>query len=54
MTIDSLSKAIGKLHKEFTYLLYDSYQSTPEKIRLISKIIPSQGIMTVHMNERTV
>ena len=36
---------------EFTYLLFDFHQSTPEKARLRSKIFPSQGIMTVHMNQ---
>ena len=36
---------------EFTYLLFDFHQSTPEKVRLRSKIFPSQGIMTVHMNQ---
>ena len=40
--------------KEFTYLLFDFHQSTPERVRLRSKIFPSQGTMTVHMNERTV
>ncbi len=36
---------------EFTYLLFDFHQSTPEKVRLRSKIFPSQGTMTVHMNQ---
>ena len=36
---------------EFTYLLFDFHQSTPEKIRLRSKIFPSQGTMTVHLNQ---
>merc|ERR1712016_324229 len=40
--------------KEFTYLLLDFHQSTPERVRLRSKIFPSQGTMAVHMNERTV
>ena len=39
--------------KEFTYLLFDFHQSTKEKIRLRSKIFPSQGTMTVHMNQNT-
>ena len=39
--------------QEFTYLLFDFHQSTPEKVRLRSKIFPSQGTMTVHMNEST-
>ena len=36
---------------EFTYLLFDFHQTTPEKIRLRSKIFPSQGTMTVHVNK---
>ena len=40
--------------KEFTYLLFDFHQSTPERVRLRSKIFPSQGTMTVHMNESRV
>ena len=40
--------------KDFTYLVFGFHQSTPERVRLRSKIFPSQGTMTVHMNERTV
>ena len=40
--------------KEFTYLLFDFHQSTPEEIRLRSKIFPSQGTTTVHMNQNIV
>ena len=36
---------------EFSYLLFDFHQNTPEKIRLRSKIFPSQGTMTVHINQ---
>lgn len=36
---------------EFSYLLFDFHQSTSEKIRLRSKIFPSQGTMTVHINQ---
>ena len=36
---------------KFSYLLFDFHQSTPEKIRLRSKIFPSQGTMTVHINQ---
>ena len=39
--------------KEFTYLLFDFRQSTPERALLRSKIFPSQGNMKVHMNEST-
>ena len=38
---------------EFSYLLFDFHQSTSEKIRLRSKIFPSQGTMTVHINQAT-
>ena len=38
---------------EFSYLLFDFHQSTSEKIRLRSKIFPSQGTMTVHINQVT-
>ena len=41
-------------YKEFTYLLFDFHQSTPERVRVRSKIFPSQGTLTVHMNESTV
>merc|ERR1712074_382480 len=40
--------------KEFAYLLFDFHQSTSEKIRLRSKIFPSQGTMIVRMNQNTV
>ena len=36
--------------EEFSYLLFDFHQSTPDKIRLRSKIFPSQGTMTVHLD----
>ena len=36
---------------EFTYLLFDFHQKTPEKIRLRSKIFPSEGVMTVYINQ---
>ena len=36
---------------QFSYLLFDFHQNTPEKIRLRSKIFPSQGTMTVHINQ---
>ena len=49
--VQSYRKATSK---ESTYLLFDFHQSTPERVRLKSKIFPSQGTMTVHMNERTV
>ena len=50
------NKFIVQSYKEatlgkFTYLLFDFHQSTPEKIRLRSKIFPSQGTMTVHLNQ---
>ena len=38
---------------KFSYLLFDFHQSTSEKIRLRSKIFPSQGTMTVHINQAT-
>ena len=46
--VQSYKNATGD---EFTYLLFDFHQSTPEKIRLRSKIFPSQGTMTVHLNQ---
>ena len=46
--VQSYKNATGD---EFTYLLFDFHQSTPEKIRLRSKIFPSQGTMTVHLNK---
>ena len=39
---------------ELTYLFFDFHHNTPERVRLRSKIFPSQGNMTVHMNESTV
>ena len=47
---------IVKSYKEatidaYSYLLFDFHQSTPEEIRIRSKIFPSEGIMRVHMNE---
>ena len=50
------NKFIVKSYKEatseaYTYLLFDFHQKTPEKIRLRSKKFPSQGIMTVHVNQ---
>ena len=38
---------------DFTYLPFDFHQKTPEKIRLRSKIFPSQGTMTVHINQNS-
>ena len=38
---------------EFSYLLFDFHQSTSEKVSLRSKIFPSQGTMTVHINQAT-
>ena len=46
--VQSYKNATGD---EFTYLLFDFHQTTPEKIRLRSKIFPSQGTMTVHLNQ---
>ncbi len=48
---------IVKSYKEatrnpYSYLFFDFHQSTPEAIRVRSKIFPSEGIMTVHMNEK--
>ena len=37
--------------EEFSYILFDFHQSTPDKIRLRSKIFPSQGTMTVHLDQ---
>ena len=50
------NKFIVKSYKEatiegFSYLLFDFHPSTPEKIRMRSKIFPSQGTMTVHINQ---
>ena len=36
----------------YSYLMFDFHQSTPEEIRIRSKIFPSEGIMRVHMNEK--
>ena len=36
---------------EFTYVLFDFHQRTPEKVRIRSEIFPSQGTMTVHLNQ---
>ena len=48
---------IVKSYKEatidaYSYLLFDFHQSTPEEIRIRSKIFTSEGIMRVHMNEK--
>ena len=50
------NKFIVKSYKEatnegFSYLLFDFHPSTPEKIRIRSKIFPSQGTITVHTNQ---
>ena len=50
------NKFIVKSYKEatnegFSYLLFDFHPSTPEQIRIRSKIFPSQGTMTVHINQ---
>ena len=52
------NKFIVRSYKEatqhqFTYLLFDFHQKTPEKIRLRSKIFPSEGTMTVHINQNS-
>ena len=52
------NKFIVRSYKEatqnqYTYLLFDFHQKTPEKIRLRSKIFPSEGTMTVHINENS-
>ena len=46
--VQSYENATGD---EFTYLLLDFHPSTPEKIRLRSKIFPSQGTKTLHLNQ---
>ena len=48
---------IVKSYKEatrdpYSYLFFDFRQSTPEDIRIRSKLFPSEGIMTVHINEK--
>ena len=35
---------------ESTYILFNFHQSTPEKVRIRSKIFPSEGTMTVHLS----
>ena len=52
------NKFIVRSYKEatqhqFTYLLFDFHQKTPEKIRLRSKIFPSEGTMTAHINQHS-
>ena len=52
------NKFIVRSYKEatqyqFSYLLFDFHQKTPEKIRLRSKIFPSEGTMTVHINQNS-
>ena len=38
--------------EEFSYLLFDFHPTTPEKIRIRSKIFPSQGTIVVHVNQK--
>ena len=40
--------------KAFTYILFDFHHSTPERVRLRSKIFPSQGTVTVNIIISTV
>ena len=51
--IEFIVKSYKEATREpYSYLFFDFRQSTPEDIRIRSKIFPSQGIMTVHMNEK--
>ena len=50
------NKFIVQSYKEatrdpFSHLMFDFFQTTPEKIRLRTKFLPSEGIMTVHLNQ---
>ena len=51
------SKFIIRSFKEatsegFSYLLFDFHPTTVEKVRIRSKIFPSQGTMVVHVNQK--
>ena len=51
--IEFIVKSYKEATKDaYSYMLFDFRQSTPEQIRIRSKIFPSEGIMTVHMNEK--
>ena len=51
--IEFIVKSYKEATKDaYSYILFDFRQSTPEEIRIRSKIFPSEGIMQVHMNEK--
>ena len=51
--IDFIVKSYKEATKEpYSYLLFDFKQSTPEEIRIRSKVFQSEGIMTVYMDDK--